>query len=559
MYRSQRLDHLGIVAGICDQIEIVETIDAFFPEQERKVTVGEATKAMILNALGFSSRPLYLTPEFFSNKPVGLLFREELQASDFNDDSLGRALEALFEQDITNIFQQVASHALRIFTIVHSSFHLDTSSMSFHGEYKLSDEGQVDEGVKENEGGSEREDDEERKPVHITKGYSKDHRPDLKQVVVSLICCYKSSLPVWLEVLDGNSSDKNSFPVTIESYVEQLTASGESVDGLCFIVDSALFTKKNIQQLANVHWLSRVPETITKAQKLLEGLDEEEFAATSLEGYKLHEVGSDYGGIQQRWIVVRSEKGYERDNKSLEKRIEKARESAQKALAKLKAQEFNCEQDAKEAAEQVQKRWRFHRLVYELKEVPHFATRGRPKKDATPVSTGWKIEGELEVNEEVVGLARKKLGRFILATNRGEEFTAEQALIDYKAQGSSVERGFRFLKDPMFFASGLYLKKPERVMALIMVMGLSLLVYSLAERHLRQQLRENEDTLPDQKGKPTQRITMRRVFQVFEGIDLLLLDQEAQPRRIVMNLSETHEKIIGFLGPAVKKYYDSDP
>ena len=66
----------------------------------------------------------------------------------------------------------------------------------------------------------------------------------------------------------------------------------------------------------------------------------------------------------------------------------------------------------------------------------------------------------------------------------------------------------------MFFAHGMYLKKPQRIMALIMVMTLSLLVYSLAEKHLRDALIKTDQTLPDQKGKPTQRITMRRVFQV---------------------------------------------
>ena len=72
-FATQRLDHLGIVAGICDRIDLIQTIDTFVGQTRRKVSVGEAVMAMILNALGFVGRPLYLTPEFFSNKPVGSL------------------------------------------------------------------------------------------------------------------------------------------------------------------------------------------------------------------------------------------------------------------------------------------------------------------------------------------------------------------------------------------------------------------------------------------------------------------------------------------------------
>ena len=71
--QSQRLDHLGIVAGICDEIGLSETIDSQIKDNGRKVSVGQAVKAMILNGLGFVSRPLYLSPEFFHNKPVELL------------------------------------------------------------------------------------------------------------------------------------------------------------------------------------------------------------------------------------------------------------------------------------------------------------------------------------------------------------------------------------------------------------------------------------------------------------------------------------------------------
>ena len=85
----------------------------------------------------------------------------------------------------------------------------------------------------------------------------------------------------------------------------------------------------------------------------------------------------------------------------------------------------------------------------------------------------------------------------------------------YKDQTRTVERGFRSLQDPLFFASSTFLKRPERVMAL------ALLVYALGEWALRRGLAETGSSLPNQKGRPTQRPTLRWVFQLFIWVRLL--------------------------------------
>ena len=69
-YLNERLDHLGIVAGVCQEIGLAEWLDAQDPDNRQQVSVGTATVAMILNGLGFSNRRLYLVPQYFANKPV---------------------------------------------------------------------------------------------------------------------------------------------------------------------------------------------------------------------------------------------------------------------------------------------------------------------------------------------------------------------------------------------------------------------------------------------------------------------------------------------------------
>ena len=171
---------------------------------------------------------------------------------------------------------------------------------------------------------------------------------------------------------------------------------------------------------------------------------------------------------------------------------------------------------------------------------------------------GWQLTGQLALKEEVVAEKRQRSGRFIVATNvLDKEHMPNTTLLNvYKEQGSAVERGFRFLRAPLFFADSLFLKNPARIMAMIMIMGLALLVYALAERQIRQQLATQDETIPDQKGKPIQRPTMRRVAQIFEGVDLLTIHQDGQiVLRQVLNMTDVHRKIVRLLDPEVEYCY----
>jgi transposase len=260
-YETQRLDHLGIVAGICKQIGLIEIIDESLPSPvARKVSCGQATQAMILNALGFTSRALYLMPEYMQNKPVELLIGEGLEADDFNDDTLGRALDELQQAGVTGLFARIANDAARVFNLESDYVHVDTSSISVQGTYDSEYAVEMS---------------EKYETAKVTYGYSKDKRPDLKQVVVTLITSQASSIPMWLEVLDGNSSDKTSFNDTITAYCDQLT---EGEEPPCFVMDSAAYTLKNLQSWEMLRWLTRVPETIGEAKAFIQKIATEEMS-----------------------------------------------------------------------------------------------------------------------------------------------------------------------------------------------------------------------------------------------------------------------------------------
>src|SRR5260221_14730600 len=128
--RTQRIDHLGIVAGICKQIDLIGQIDQQVGDSGRKVSVGSAIQAMVLNGLGFVNRPLYLTPEFYANKPIELLIGPGIVAEDLNDDCLGRSLDRVVKVGVPEIYFTVSNNALKVFEIVNRFSHGDTSAFS---------------------------------------------------------------------------------------------------------------------------------------------------------------------------------------------------------------------------------------------------------------------------------------------------------------------------------------------------------------------------------------------------------------------------------------------
>jgi transposase len=532
-YETQRIDHLGIVAGICQEIGLIETVDRQVGQSERKVSCGQAVQAMILNGLGFVSRALYLVPDYMRNKPVDLLIDPALSAEDFNDDSLGRSLDDLYQKGVTEVFARVASQALKVYEIEHRFVHLDSSSLHLHGQYET--------------------DEPNTEAITITHGYSRDHRPDLKQVVVQLITSQRSALPVWLEVLSGNSSDKETFAPSVAAYCQQLREDEQPY----FVMDSAGYSQDNLKTLEKMRWLMRVPETLVEAKALVKETDREAMLQLA-EGYWGKEVQSEYSGIQQRWLVVFSQAAYDRELKTLERAQVREREAVRKAWRKECQPTFNCAADAEQATTQFNQRWKYHQVIAQVRPLTQYARRGRPAAGDEPQVVGYQLCGEVSKHEAGIDEAKRSLGKFIIATNELDlkRLSAGEMLANYTDQGITVERGFRFLKDPLFFADSLFLKKPERIMALVMIMGLALLIYALAERQLRLALEQRHETIPDQKGKPTQKPTLRWVFQVFEGLDVLSVwAGDQQVLRQVLNLRPVQLQVLRLFGPLIRKCY----
>lgn len=534
MYESRNLDHLGIVAAVCNEIKLEKEInDVIGIDLRQKVTCGQIVKAMVLNTLGFVDRPLYLFPEFLRTKPIELLIGTGLNVENFNDDVLGRTLDKLYSSGLEEVFMRVAANAQR-YEGDTRFYHSDTTSVSLHGNYEPV-EGDIDAA-----------------PIEITHGFSKDHRPDLKQFVVSLIM--GRHLPMFIQTLSGNTSDKEHFRTVAKTYSESLNEIwGED---RIWVWDSAFYTKDNLKHVPKaLRWITRVPETLSDAKELICSVDIGSMIETSLEGYHLFGTEMRYGDVCQRWILVFSEKAYVREMKTLKKRIFKEKEQVEKQLWHFSKNVFNCKKDGLQALEDLQKKWRYHKTVdtmVKVKKKKLSGGRGRPKRDDN-LKNMFSIHAGFIQDENTVQQALMRKGRFIIAKNAlDKQLSDEEILQGYKDQ-QNVEHGFRFLKDPLFFAHSLFLKKEERIMAMVMIMGLGLLVYALAERKIRMTLKQLNETVPNQKGKPTNHPTIRRIFQVFEGISVLYDNQGTFLE--VMNLGEIPRKALSIFGRDYEEMY----
>jgi len=538
----QNIDHLGIVAGIIDSIGIVEIINELIGvEKDEKVNAGQVVKAMIINGLGFVSKPLYMFPEYFETIACEHLIGTGVKPEYLNDDKLGRVMDKLFIKGLDTIFFIIAVKAAQKFGVSLSTSHLDSSSIHVHGQYNTS----LPEVIFENQKIGNNQELEEiavksPKEITITYGYSRDHRPDLKQFIIEMICSGDGDIPIFLKLASGNQADSSCFGQIAVEYHKQL-----EVNSL-IVADSALYTESNLKMMSDLQWLCRVPLSIKVAKSLISTIPESEFIDSTIPGYKLGSKTENYAGIEQRWLVVQSQERRESDLGKLTQKITKAESKAVLDLKKLSQERFACEADAIKALSKLSTQFKYHQ-INESKVTPAKSNKKDSLNEISYQISATVCQDESKINTELLSA-----GRFIIATNvlNSQELSDDSMLREYKAQ-QSCERGFGFLKDPLFFADSIFLKSPERIESMGMIMGLCLLVYTLAQRQIRNALKESKSTIKNQLGKATNSPTLRWIFQCFQCIHLITLNQEEH----ISNWNKDRDFILRLLPDDCLRYY----
>jgi transposase len=526
--RTRFLGHLGLIAGVFRELEVDKLIDDKLPkERDHNVPHSVCILAMVLNGLGFIGQRLYLFPDFFKNISTERLFGDGVTREDLNQYAIGETLDRIVKYGPTKLFTEITLHIMNRLPIPVHCLHADTTSVSVCGDY----------------------DDEETESIDITFGVPKNGRWDLKQFVLSLIV-NQHGIPLFMNTHSGNASDKNTILESIKSLKSVLRPESK----VYYVADSSFYTDNNIKNIGKSFWISRVPATITEAKELLTA-NLNLKTLKSDERYSFYQTFVEYGGIKQKWVLLLSHKMKEKKGETLRKKLEKELEKAETSFKKLKGEDFFCEEDALKASE----KWiaDFPSVVFEkvdLKAIKkrEAGKRGRPSKNEE-LKTYYRIDGSIKVSDAFVLKKMEKMGLFILASN-DISLSPEEMLKYYKGQ-DNVEKGFRFLKSDTFSVSKVYLKNKSRIEALTMIMVLCLMIYSVAEWKLRTKLEEENETVPDQKGKPTKRPTMRWIFFNFQGITELITQKEDKMASEILNMEEIHWKILSLMGEKYENIY----
>src|ERR687883_378459 len=413
---AYQVQHLPIVKAYADKIGLVEAINQVVPT-EMAIDPGTIVLGMILDTLSGRS-PLYRLEEFFTSQDTALLLGKAVAAGAFDDDTVGRILERLYDTGTMKIFTACAVRADQVCGFDKRYVHFDTTSVSVYGDYLPPEDPQAPE-----------------VPFTITYGYSKDKRPDLKQFVLSTLCVDRA-VPLWGKPEDGNASDKTVNNTVLSGIATFLAKHGVAPGAYIYVADAALVTEENLAALGDTLFITRLPATYNECGRLIA-----EAVA--------HNTWEDVG------------------------------------------------------------------VLAHTKPTKH-----------RPVTSYKGYEGEVTL----YGTAYRAVVVHSSAQDkRRQQRLAQDILTVYKEQ-HGTEQNYGFLKDPVIVNS-LFLKKPERIEALGLILLLALLIWRLMERTMRRHVDTTSTPLPGWDKKATERPTAFMMVTKFAGVIVVKLGHDRQLAR----------------------------
>lgn len=517
----QEIGHLGLVSAIVKKFKIEQKINLLVPKQSnnQKINHAKAILAMVYQGLGFGDGRLYFAQDFFSNKPMDVLFAKGVEPGMFNDDVLGSALDAITDYGPTRFFTNIAFHTLVENNLMSRFAHLDSTTHSFHGRKYKGDK------------------------VKINFGHSKG-RPDLPQVLQFLMTT-DSGVPFWTAVRSGNLSDRELFPAAITSIQNHIQNIKQDLS-VGFVADSALYSKKFLlNKNINSDWITRVPESIKLAKYLVEREHSQVSWKKFNEDYKYFEYKINYAKVEQRWIVVSSRMARHKELATLDNKLKKEKDDLTKKSIALMKKIFTKKSEIYSEMKRLQKSHPHHNIQFEI--LGNFR-KGRGQRPRA--AKGHRVYISFERNEDFIKKIQNRKGKFIIATNifDQKELSSDELIQLYIGRNANIERCFRVLKDSSLKLNQIFLKRVDRIQALLTVMTLCLFVHNLGQLEVRKSLSQNNQTIPNQLGKEISNPSLKWVFQMMQKVVRVRVNLFGRKYEEFKEIGKTQRKIIDCFG-----------
>jgi transposase len=540
--------HLPIIKAYADQLGLVGLINHYVPT-EMDVDAGTVVLGLVLDTLSGRS-PLYRVEEFFAQQDTALLLGKAVPPHAFNDDAVGRVLDRLYDMGTMKLFTACAVRAVTRFGLERRYVHFDTTSQSVWGDYQFAEEQDL--------------------PFRVTYGYSKDKRPDLKQFVLSTLCVDRA-VPIWGKPEDGNASDKTLNTTLLSEIAQLLARYGVAPGAYIYIADAALVTEDNLATLGNTLFITRLPATYSACGRAIaEAVAHNQWAEVGVLAqtkptkhrpgtfYKVAEGSVTLYDTAYRAVVVHSSSQDQRRQKALEHALQASYATLEATVREAAQQEYVCHADAEAAAAKLRVlQSAYHRVEVVVEERPKYGP-GRPSQKQPRVVKALRYTLKVTLHERAEVIARKtqETGCFVLLTNVPTEgemaHSTGEILRAYKEQ-HGVEQNFAFLKDPIIVNS-LFLKKPERIEALGLVLLLALLLWRLVERALRVHVETTGSTLTGWDKKETQKPTAFMMMTKFAAVIVVKVGPHRQLAQPFSAIQQSYLRALGvsatsFTGP----------
>jgi transposase len=384
--------------------------------------------------------------------------------------------------------------------------------------------------------------------------------------------CVDRAVPIWGKPEDGNASDKTLNTTLLSELARLMAHHGVAPGAYIYIADAALVTEDKLAALGDTLFITRLPATYSECGRVIaEAVAHNQWEEIGVLAptpptkhrpgtfYKVAESGVTLYGKAYRAVVVHSSSQDQRRQKHLQRELQASAATLEATVRETSQQEYFCRADAEAAAAKLRaQQSAYHRLEVQVEEHPKYGP-GRPRQKQPRVVKALRYGLQITLQERAEVIARKvqETGCFVLLTNVPREgamaHRAAEVLQAYKAQ-HGVEQNFAFLKDPMIVNS-LFLKKPERIEALGLVLLLALLLWRLVERVLRVHVETTGNTLTGWDKKATQKPT---AFMMMTKFAAVIVVKGGSSRRLAQPFSAVQQAYLSALGvPAT--YFTGPP
>jgi transposase len=500
-----------IIQTYLQKLKIPDLIAAYIQQDQRlKLPVEQSLCVLIHNILTVP-KPLYEMADWAAALDENCLGLDASRLDCLHDDRLGQALERFYFGRHKDVFFHLALRAIKAFDLRCSQIHQDTTTVTFCGKYAGWHASEL-----------------------LTHGHNKDHRPDLKQLVLGLSVSADGSVPLVHQIYDGNQSDDRLHPEN-HRRLRQLLKRSDFI----YVADCKLATRQNLRRIADCggRFVSVMPRTWKEdaqfRQRLRQGAVQWDFLLSrknnrhpdsKRDRYYLARGQHRVEGWRLLWI--RSTQKAEQDAQNRAQRIAKALDALEELQGRLNAYRLKTRPAIEKAVKAILEQhgvqdWIHFQIRAHREYRKHFDQRGRPKASQKS-RLSWNLHFSLGFGVDELALDRQSQsdGVFPLITNLdSQNYKAKKVLEIYKFQ-PFLEKRHSQIKTWQEVTPVL-LKKDERVLAYLHMHVMALMVATLIERQLRLAMkRRGLDSLPlYPEDRPCPYPTLFDIVRLFRGVE----------------------------------------